>query len=187
MTSKNIDENFLSSALIQVLQQRFVSNKHRHPQMDWAFVLERLFLFPEKWDALNQMEESGGMPDVLGGVQDSGSIVFYDCSPESPLGRRSLCYDQEALEERKEHKPKNSACALAQSMGVQLLGEEEYLRLQSYGDFDTKTSSWLATKPDIRSLGGAIFGDKRYGRTFIYHNGAASYYAARGFRALLVF
>jgi hypothetical protein len=173
------------SALLSTLKARFEKNKHRHKGLDWANVQAKLEANPEKLWSLNEMEETGGEPDVVGVDKKTGEYIFYDCSAESPKGRRSLCYDHEALESRKEHKPENSAFEMAADMGIELLTEEQYRELQKLGNFDTKTSSWLITPADIRKLGGAIFGDYRYGKVFIYHNGAESYYAARGFRGSL--
>jgi hypothetical protein len=157
----------------------------RHAGMGWAKVQSRLEAKPDKLVSLNEMESSGGEPDVVGHDKKTGEILFYDCAAESPTGRRSVCYDPEALASRKEHKPKDSAIGMAAAMGAELLTEDEYRRLQELGPVDTKTSSWLRTPPDIRGLGGAIFGDYRYGTVFVYHNGAESYYAARGFRCSL--
>lgn len=169
--------------LLNILQTRFNKNGQRHQGMDWAEIQDRLMKNPEKLWSLNEMEETGGEPDVI--AHENGLYIFCDCSVETPKGRRSLCYDPEALESRKEHKPKDSALAMAAEMGVEILTEEQYISLQKLGNFDTKTSSWLTTPPEIRKLGGAIFGDRRFGRVFIYHNGAESYYGVRGFRALL--
>lgn len=171
--------------LYATLKARFEKNIGRHKGIDWKTVEERLDAQSKKLWSLDWMEESGGEPDVIGMDKKTGEIVFCDCSAETPKDRRSLCYDQEALNSRKENKPKNSAMALAEEMGVDILGEEEYHALQKLGPYDTKTSSWLKTPSEIRKLGGAIFGDFRFGRVFIYHNGAESYYAARGFRAIL--
>ena len=171
--------------IISILETRFERNMARHKGMEWTKVQEKLEASPDKLWSLNQMEQTGGEPDVVGFDKRSGEYTFYDCSPESPKGRRSICYDHGALESRKEHKPKDSALGMAEDMGIEILNEEEYRRLQEFGRFDTKTSSWIATPPDIRKLGGAIFGDWRYGHVFIYHNGAESYYAARGFRGSL--
>lgn len=169
--------------LIITLQNRFDTNMPRHEGIEWADVLKRLEKAPSvKIMALNEMERSGGEPDVIGQDEKTGKYVFCDCSPESPSGRRSLCYDRQALDARKEYKPKDSAKDMANAMGIDLLTEEEYHALQTLGEFDTKTSSWVATPPDIRKLDGAIFADRRYNTVFIYHNGAESYYASRGFR-----
>jgi hypothetical protein len=159
---------------------------NRHKGIDWSKVQSRLEASPGKLWTLDEMETTGGEPDVVGYDKKSGEYIFYDCSAESPNGRRSLCYDRKALDARKEHKPKNSVLDLAAEMGVELLTEEQYRELQTLGNFDTKTSSWIVTPPEIRKLGGALFGDYRYGTVFIYHNGADSYYAARGFRASLL-
>jgi hypothetical protein len=171
--------------LIASLQARFDENRNRHEGMAWSKVLARLEKDPEKLRSLHRMEETGGEPDVVAHDKRSGEYVFYDCSPESPKGRRSLCYDRKALDSRKEHKPANSAMDLAEEMGVELLSEEEYRQLQKFGEFDTKTSSWIQTPAEIRGLGGALFCDRRYDTVFVYHNGAESYYAARGFRGSL--
>jgi hypothetical protein len=172
-------------ALIRTLKARFEQNMSRHRGVEWAKVQAKLEADGGKLLSLHEMERTGGEPDVVGRDQTTGEYIFCDCSAESPKGRRSVCYDREALESRKEHKPADSAMAMAAAMGVELLTEEEYRELQKLGEFDTKTSSWLKTSPDIRRLGGAVFGDRRYGRVFVYHNGAPSYYAARGFRASL--
>ena len=171
--------------LLQVLKARFDKNLHRHVGIAWAEVLSRLEGSRDALRSLREMEATGGEPDVIGQDKKTGHLTFCDCSPESPIGRRSACYDGEALESRKEHKPENSAVEIAAAMGVDLLTEEQYRELQKLGDFDTKTSSWVRTPPDVRALGGALFCDRRYGRVFLYHNGAQSYYAARGFRASL--
>jgi hypothetical protein len=171
--------------LIQLLKTRFEKHKHRHFDLDWSLVQLRLEASQEKLASLLQMEATGGEPDVVAFDEHSGAVIFFDCAAESPIGRRSLCYDRAALDARKEHKPANGALDMASAMGIQLLNEDDYLYLQQFGPFDCKTSSWLATPKDIRTLDGAIFGDFRYGRVFIYHNGAQSYYAARGFRASL--
>ena len=168
--------------LLKVLQVRFEKNKQRHKGLEWDKVEAKLNSKTEKLWSLNEMEISGGEPDVVAYDKKANEYVFYDCSPESPLGRRSLCYDLEAWQSRKENKPKNNAVAVSIEMGIELLNEEQYRELQQLGKFDTKTSSWVKTPPDIRKLGGAIFCDCRYGAVFTYHNGAESYYAARGFR-----
>lgn len=168
--------------LFTVLRTRFGKNMARHKGMAWADVQARLESNPEKQWSLHEMERTGGEPDVVAFNKKTGELTFYDCSLESPAGRRSFCYDHEALEKRKEHKPDNSAVQMAADMGIELLSEEQYFELQELGHFDAKTSSWLKTPGDVRKLGGAIYGDYRYGRTFIGHNGADSYYAARGFR-----
>ncbi|MBU1619790.1 MAG: DUF4256 domain-containing protein [Gammaproteobacteria bacterium] len=173
------------SELFQLLKTRFEKHQNRHATIDWARVQARLEANPDKLKSLAEMEATGGEPDVVGLDAQSGEFIFFDCAAESPKGRRSLCYDREALDSRKENKPANSALDVAAAMGVQLLTEEEYRYLQQFGPFDNKTSSWLATPTEIRALDGAIFGDYRYGRVFIYHNGAQSYYAVRGFRAVL--
>jgi hypothetical protein len=171
--------------LFETLKERFEKNMSRHKGLEWAKVQTRLDANPAKLWSLSEMERTGGEPDVVGFDKGTGEYIFYDCSAESPSGRRSLCYDREAWEKRKEHKPENTAIDVAAAMGVAILTEEEYRELQKLGKFDTKTSSWVKTPPDIRSLGGAIFCDFRYGKVFMYHNGADSYYAARGFRGSL--
>jgi hypothetical protein len=171
--------------LLDVLKTRFEKNMNRHKGLDWAKVQAKLETDPQKIWSLHEMERTGGEPDVVGHDKKTGEYIFYDCSAESPKGRRSICYDHEALESRKEHKPENSAIQMAADMGIELLTEEQYRELQKVGKFDTKTSSWIKTPADIRKLGGAIFADFRYGHVFIYHNGAESYYAARGFRGSL--
>lgn len=171
--------------LFNVLRTRFEKNTHRHKGLEWAKVQAKLEANPDKLVSLDQMEMTGGEPDVVGFDKKTGAYIFYDCSAESPKGRRSVCYDHEALESRKEHKPNDSAIGMAADMGIGILTEGEYRELQKLGKFDTKTSSWLETPSDIRKLGGAIFGDWRYGHVFVYHNGAESYYAARGFRGSL--
>ena len=173
------------AALLRTLQARFEKNPTRHPGLDWAQVQARLAANPEKLWSLNEMERTGGEPDVVGSDPETGEILFYDCSAESPKDRRSLCYDREAWEARKEFKPQSSALDLAQALGVEILSEDQYRELQKLGKFDTKTSSWLQTPPEIRKLGGAIFGDRRYDHVFVYHNGADSYYGSRGFRGSL--
>jgi hypothetical protein len=171
--------------LIEMLKTRFEKNKNRHLDLDWNNVQAKLESNPEKLWSLNEMETSGGEPDVVGYDEKTNEYIFYDCSAESPKGRRSLCYDGEAWDARKEFKPEGTAMDMAADMGIELLTEEEYRKLQQLGKFDTKTSSWLTTPTDIRKLGGAIFADFRYNNVFIYHNGASSYYAVRGFRGSL--
>jgi hypothetical protein len=171
--------------LLKVLKSRFEKHMHRHQGLEWAKVQSRLGANPEKLWSLHAMETTGGEPDVISHDKKTGEYVFFDCSKESPKGRRSICYDREALESRKEHPPENNAVDLAAAMGIELLTEEQYRELQKLGDFDTTTSSWLKTPSAIRKLGGAIFADYRYGHVFVYHNGAQSYYAARGFRGSL--
>ncbi|MEQ1871131.1 MAG: DUF4256 domain-containing protein [Vicinamibacterales bacterium] len=171
--------------LLQTLKARFERNVPRHRGIAWTDVAARLERNPEALRSLHQMEASGGEPDVIGHDRDSGQLTFCDCSAESPVGRRSICYDREALDARKDNKPESSAVEMAAAMGIDLLTEEQYRALQTLGEFDTKTSSWIKTPPDVRSLGGALFCDRRYGRVFAYHNGAQSYYAARGFRGSL--
>ena len=171
--------------LLTALQDRFERNKKRHAKIDWAKLQAKLEANPEKLWSLYEMERTGGEPDVVGHDAKSGEYIFFDCSAESPKGRRSLCYDRKALDSRKEHKPQSSALDMAAAMGVELLTEEQYRELQQLGEFDLKTSSWIQTPPAIRKLGGAIFCDRRYDTVFVYHNGAESYYAARGFRGAL--
>lgn len=172
-------------ALLATLQRRFAAHPHRHPNMQWSLVLERIARQPERMCTLLAMEENGGEPDVTGFDPERGTVTFTDCCAESPAGRRSLCYDEAALHARKHNKPAGSAMGLATTMGATLLDEAQYLHLQTLGTFDQKTSSWLRTPDDIRAKGGALFGDSRYGRVFVYHNGAESYYAARGFRCFV--
>lgn len=171
--------------LLSVLKTRFEKHQDRHPGLKWSDVHQRLIAHPEKLWSLDEMEVTGGEPDVVAYDSDADQYVFFDCSPESPKERRSLCYDAKALASRKEHKPRTSAVEMAAEMGIEVLTEAQYFELQQLGKFDTKTSSWLRTDDAVRGTGGAIFGDFRYGRTFIYHNGAESYYAARGFRGVL--
>ena len=175
-----------TSMLLSTLQKRFEKHTHRHPGMQWKDVQARLEANPDKLISLNEMDITDGEPDVVGQETDTGAFIFMDCAAESPKGRRSLCYDPDALESRKEHKPKNSAIGMAAEMGIELLNEEQYAWLQKLGPFDTKTSSWVKTPEDVRKLGGAIFCDHRFGRIFTYHNGAESYYAARGFRGMIL-
>lgn len=171
--------------LLKALQDRFEKHMNRHEGLVWTIVQARLDANPDKLWSLNEMERTGGEPDVTGYYEATGEFLFYDCSAESPAGRRSVCYDRAALEERKTARPDNSAMEMAASMGIELLTEEQYQSLQRLGEFDTKTSSWLHTPAEVRNLGGALFGDRRFGRVFVYHNGAPSYYAARGFRGVL--
>ena len=170
---------------LRALKARFEKNRHRHEGLDWAAVQAKLEANPEKMWPLNEMERTGGEPDVVGHDKKTDEYIFYDCSAESPKGRRSLCYDREALESRKKFKPEDSAMDMAIAMGIALLTEEDYRALQELGNFDTKTSSWVITPADIRKRGGALFCDRRYDHVFVYHNGAESYYSARGFRGLL--
>jgi len=179
LSSKQRDE------LLATLKARFEQNMSRHKSIKWDQVQARLEADPKKLWSLNAMETTGGEPDVVGHDKKTGDLTFFDCSAESPKGRRSLCYDRAALESRKENKPKNSVVDLADAMGIELLTEEQYRQLQNLGEFDLKTSSWIKTPETIRKLGGAIFCDRRYNTVFVYHNGADSYYAARGFRGLL--
>jgi hypothetical protein len=171
--------------LLNVLKGRFEKNMNRHKGLEWVKVQAKLEANTEKLWSLNEMEGTVGEPDVVGYDETTGEYIFYDCSAESPKGRRSVCYDREALESRKAHKPENSAIDMAAAMGIELLTEEQYRELQKLGNFDMKTSSWLKTPSEIRKLGGAIFADFRYGNVFVYHNGAESYYGARGFRGSL--
>jgi hypothetical protein len=171
--------------LILALRKRFEKNMKRHQGLEWAKVQQRLEENPDKLWSLDEMEATGGEPDVVGYDKKSGEYIFYDCSAETPKGRRSICYDPEALESRKEHKPKDSAVGMAKDMGIDLLTEEQYRELQTLGEFDTKTSSWIKTPAAIRKLGGAVFCDRRYDHVFVYHNGAESYYGARGFRGVV--
>lgn len=174
-----------NEGLISILKARFAANMQRHEALDWAKIQAKLEANVEKLWSLNEMEKFGGEPDVVGFAADTGQYIFYDCSAESPKGRRSLCYDRQALDARKEHKPESSALDIAVAMGIELLTEAQYRELQKLGKFDLKTSSWIQTPPDIRKLGGALFCDRRYDTVFVYHNGAESYYAARGFRGCL--
>ena len=184
--TKKLSEQILSQKqseeLLKTLKTRFEKNINRHKGIEWAKVQVKLEKKKEKLWSLNEMERTGGEPDVVGHDKKTGEYIFYDCSAESPAGRRSLCYDRKALNDRKEFKPKNSAIDMATEMGIEILTEQEYRELQKLGNFDTKTSSWILTPTDIRNLGGAIFCDRRYNTVFVYHNGADSYYAARGFR-----
>ncbi len=171
--------------LLRTLKVRFEKNMDRHKNLEWASLQAKLEVHSEKLWSLNEMERTGGEPDVAGYDKKTDTYIFYDYSPESPEGRRSICYDREALESRKKHKPESNSIDMATAMGIEILTEEQYRELQQQGPFDTKTSSWLKTPSDIRKLGGAIFGDFRYGKVFVYHNGAESYYATRGFRGSL--
>jgi hypothetical protein len=171
--------------LLRALKMRFEKNMNRHKGLEWAQVQAKLEAHAEKLWSLSEMERTGGEPDVVGHDKRTGEYIFCDCSAESPKGRRSICYDREALESRKEHKPENNAIDMAAAMGIELITEEQYRELQKLGNFDTKTSSWVKTPSDIRKLGGALFCDRRYDTVFVYHNGAESYYAARAFRGLL--
>lgn len=173
------------SELFKLLKDRFEKNMNRHKGLEWTKVQSKLEINHEKLWSLNEMEKTGGEPDVVGHNKKTDEYIFFDCSAESPIGRRNVCYDNKALESRKEHKPENSAVGMAQIMDIDLLTEQQYRELQKFGNFDTKTSSWIQTPDAIRELGGAIFADFRYDNIFIYHNGAQSYYAARGFRASL--
>jgi hypothetical protein len=171
--------------LLETLRTRFEKNMNRHKGIEWARVQAKLEANPKKLKSLQEMERTGGEPDVVGHDPETGEYIFFDCAPETPKGRVSLCYDREALDSRKENKPENSVMDVAAAMGVELLTEEQYRELQKLGNFDTKTSSWVKTPADIRKLGGALFCDRRYGQVFVYHNGAQSYYAARAFRGSL--
>jgi len=174
------------AALLQTLNVRFERNMHRHEGISWADVQARIEAHPGTWKTLHDMERTGGEPDVIGRDALSGKMTFCDCSAESPVGRRSVCYDRAALDARKEHKPAGNAIDMAAAMGIELLTEKQYHALQALGEFDLKTSSWISTPADVRALGGALFCDRRYGRVFVYHNGAQSYYAVRGFRGVLI-
>jgi hypothetical protein len=189
MNNKNHNNKELSpeqrDELLNTLKNRFEDYMHRHHGLEWAAVQARLEANPDKLWSLNEMEQTGGEPDVVDYDQGTGAYLFYDCSAESPAGRRSFCYDREALDSRKSNKPDNSAMDMADAMGIELLSEDEYRALQELGEFDLKTSSWIKTPADIRELGGALFCDRRYDHVFVYHNGAESYYAARGFRGSL--
>ncbi len=171
--------------LLEILKSRFEKHPHRHPGLRWDEIQARLEAHPEKLYSLYEMERTGGEPDVIGYDAQSGEYIFCDCALESPVGRRNLCYDRAAQESRKEHPPAGNAVDMATAMGIELLTEEQYHALQQLGEFDTRTSSWLKTPPEIRVLGGALFGDRRYGRVFVYHNSAPSYYSSRGFRGRL--
>lgn len=183
--TKKVASSEQYTELLAVLQTRFEKNPRRHPGLEWTKVAARLAAHPEKLRSLQEMEATGGEPDVVGQDEKTGAYLFFDCSPQSPAGRTSLCYDREALDARKKFKPKSSAQDLAATMGVELLTEAQYHALQQLGEFDTKSSSWLNTPSAVRELGGAIFGDRRFNRVFIYHNGADSYYSGRGFRSCL--
>lgn len=185
MSNKKALSSVQIEELLAALKDRFQKNTGRHQRIDWAGVQATLEADPAKLWSLSEMERTGGEPDVVSRDAKTGEYVFFDCAPESPKGRRSLCYDGQALESRKEHKPAGSALDMAAAMGVDLLTEQEYRALQELGKFDTKTSSWIQTPPEIRKLGGALFCDRRYNAVFVYHNGAVSYYAARGFRGSL--
>jgi hypothetical protein len=189
MDKKNSNKKGLSQeqreALLAALKARFENNKIRHKSLDWTKALARVEADTEKLWSLNEMERTGGEPDIVGFDKKTGEYVFIDCSAESPVGRRNVCYDRAALEARKTAKPKDSAISMAEAMGIEILTEEQYRELQELGNFDTKTQSWLKTPPEIRKLGGAIFADRRYDHVFVYHNGADSYYAVRGFRGSL--
>lgn len=185
MNQKNKLSLEQEESLLIVLEARFENNKHRHQNIEWEKVQAKLKANPEKLWSLDEMERTEGEPDIVGFDEQTKEYIFYDCSSESPKGRRSVCYDHEALEKRKQNKPKDSALNMASEMGIQILNEEEYRTLQKLGKFDTKTSSWILTPDNIRKLGGAIFSDFRYDTVFVYHNGADSYYAARGFRGSL--
>jgi len=183
-TKKKLSSS-LSEELLKILNSRFGKNMNRHKGLEWAKVQAKLEGDSEKLWSLNEMEITGGEPDVVGHDKKTDEYIFYDCSPESPKGRRSICYDHDALEARKEHKPEDSAINLAMEMGIEILSEEQYRELQQLGHFDLRTSSWVKTPSSIRKLGGAVFCDRRYDTVFLYHNGADSYYAARGFRGSL--
>ena len=182
---KSILSTDQQEALLSILETRFEKNMQRHKGLEWNKVLVKLQANPDKLASIDEMERTEGEPDVVGYDEKTGEYIFYDCSAESPKGRRSICYDHEALEKRKEHKPADSALNMAEEMGIKILNEEQYKELQKLGKFDSKTSSWIDTPSDIRKLGGALFSDYRYNTVFVYHNGADSYYAARGFRGSL--
>jgi len=184
-TSKKQLSSEEKEALTAILKTRFEKNLNRHSEIDWSKIAEKLEQNPQKLWSLNEMEKTGGEPDVVGFDSTSKEYIFMDCSAESPKGRRSTCYDLEGLQSRKEHQPDNNANDMAKAMGIEILTEAQYRDLQKLGKFDEKTSSWLKTPPEVRKLGGAIFGDFRYGQVFVYHNGAQSYYGARGFRGIL--
>jgi len=184
-TSKKKLNSDQKAELLGILQTRFEKNMKRHKGLEWTKVRAKLDVNAAALQSLSEMEETGGEPDVIGLEKKTGEYIFVDCAAESPKGRRSLCYDHEALESRKEHKPADSAVNMAEEMGIELLTEQEYRDLQKLGEFDLKTSSWIKTPPEIRKLGGAVFCDRRYDTVFLYHNGAESYYAARGFRGSL--
>jgi hypothetical protein len=177
--------NEQQSEILNILKVRFEKNKNRHSEIRWIDVKQKLVSTPQKLWSLNEMENTGGEPDIVGFDSNNAEFIFIDCSAETPKSRRSLCYDREALNARKEFKPANSALDLASEMGIEILNENEYRELQKLGDFDTKTSSWIKTPDEIRKLGGALFCDRRYNQVFVYHNGAESYYGVRGFRGLL--
>lgn len=184
MSDKNLshDEH---DQLLNTLKNRFEKNMNRHEDLEWSTIESKLKANPNKLRSLNEMEQTGGEPDVVDYDKEEDTYIFFDCSAESPKGRRSVCYDREGLESRKKYKPENTAMDMAAEMGIELLTEKQYRKLQKLGNFDTKTSSWLETPSDIKELGGALFGDFRYGNVFIYHNGADAYFAARGFRGTL--
>lgn len=181
----NTPSNDQQEELLKTLRSRFEKNMSRHPSLEWIKIQEKLIASPKKLWSVSEMERTGGEPDVIGYDKQAGEYVFYDCSEESPKGRRSVCYDRQALDARKTFKPKDTALDMAAAMGVEILTEEQYKELQKLGVFDAKSQSWIKTPPEIRKLGGAIFCDRRYDHVFVYHNGADSYYAARGFRSLL--
>lgn len=183
--SRKGETTMSNNELLNILKERFEKNMNRHEGLEWAKIQAKLEANNEKLNSLDEMEKTGGKPDVVGYDEATDQYIFYDCSEESPKGRRSLCYDGEALETRKEHKPENSAVDMAASMGIELLTEEQYRGLQKLGNFDMKTSSWVKTPAEIRKLGGALFCDRRYNHVFVYHNGAESYYSSRGFRGCL--
>ncbi|XWN38478.1 MAG: DUF4256 domain-containing protein [Balneola sp.] len=185
MAAKKELSSEVKEELIETLKTRFQENMHRHKGYDWDKIQSKLEADPDKLWSLNEMEVTGGEPDIIDIADTPGIYTFVDCSPESPKGRRSLCYDREALESRKKYPPKSSVIDVTNEMGIELLNEEQYYKLQSYGEFDTKTSSWIKTPAEVRELGGALFCDRRYNQVFTYHNGADSYYAARGFRGVL--
>lgn len=183
--SKKVMSSEQRDELLRILQDRFEANMNRHAGVTWAKVRARLDADPDKLWSVNEMERTGGEPDVVGHDRKTGEFIFVDCSPQTPKGRTSVCYDREGLNSRKEHKPRDTAIDMATAMGIELLTEEQYRELQKLGDFDTKTSSWVKTPDDIRKLGGALFCDRRYDHVFVYHNGAQSYYGVRAFRGVL--
>jgi hypothetical protein len=185
MKNSKIVSSEQKNELIDLLRIRFEKNTNRHKNIKWTDVLSKLEANPEKLWSLNEMEKTGGEPDVVGLDEKTGEFIFIDCAAESPIGRRSVCYDREGLDSRKEYKPKNNAIDMASEMGIEILSEEQYRELQQLGKFDSKTSSWIKTPDEIRKLGGALFADFRYNQVFVYHNGAQSYYAVRGFRGVL--
>lgn len=182
---RGTDSLLSQEQFLETLRIRFADHRERHSRLKWADVLAKLEAYPQKLRCLSEMERTGGEPDVVGYEKKTGTYVFFDCSPESPEGRRGLCYDRQGLESRKDHRPQNTAVDLAAEMGIGILSEAEYRQLQQLGEFDLRTSSWVATPVEIRELGGALFCDRRYGQVFVYHNGAQSWYGSRGFRGVV--